>query len=397
MGEIGCKAKGIARSARPSESPLLRFARHFPATLAFAIALTVAAGCSGDDPIPGSHPVAPAHSSLPEQTAVFYSNPFTIDQIYRSMMGPLDFEIIRIRGRENPELVWVTGYQTEIVDAGTQEPLSVEFMCHNNLDVVDLDRHADLMNIDLLGRAFTLSQGQMGVSFPTGFGIPFLSNERLRLGTQVLNLNAPDRTLEVKYKTTIHYVRDMDVSAEEPMKALGQQSVQGLVLVEGSGGHWGVPEGSAEEHGESCAVGIPAMDKLIRDPLGRKFAAHWVVAPGVEENHTQVTSMITIDQDTRIHHISVHLHPFAESLELRDLTTDETVFKAYARNTADRVGLEAVDSYSSAEGLPIFKDHEYGLISIYANESGEPQDAMAVMLLYVHDKGFRNPGASAGI
>ena len=378
----------------------MRHARHSLAIVALAIALTLAAGCS-DAPSPGSNAAGLAVEGPPAQTAVFYSDSFKIDQIYRSMQGPLDFDIIRIGGRENPELIWVTGYRTEIVDADTQEPLSVEFMCHNNLDVIDLERHAALMNIELLGRAFTLSQGQMGVSFPTGFGIPFLSTERLRLGTQVLNLNADDLTLDVKYKTTIHYVRDVDVPVAHPMKALGQKSVQGMVLVEGAGGHWGVPEGSAKEHGESCAVGIAAEDKVIRDPLGRKFAAHWVVAPGVEENHTQVTHTIGIDRDTRIHHIAVHLHPFAESLELRDLTTGETVFKSYARNTADRVGLESVDSYSSEEGLPIFKDHEYGLISIYANDSGQPQDAMAVMLLYVHDKGFRNPvaarGASAGI
>jgi len=42
-----------------------------------------------------------------------------------------------------------------------------------------------------------------------------------------------------------------------------------------------------------------------------------------------------------------------------------------------------VESYSSTEGLTLFKDHEYSLISVYDNDSGERQDAMASMFLYM--------------
>ncbi|MGE4605458.1 MAG: hypothetical protein AAEJ52_01805 [Myxococcota bacterium] len=38
---------------------------------------------------------------------------------------------------------------------------------------------------------------------------------------------------------------------------------------------------------------------------------------------------------------------------------------------------------SSADGIPIYRDHEYELISTYNNTSGVDQDAMATMFLYV--------------
>ncbi|MFP8878739.1 MAG: hypothetical protein VCE43_04375 [Myxococcota bacterium] len=38
---------------------------------------------------------------------------------------------------------------------------------------------------------------------------------------------------------------------------------------------------------------------------------------------------------------------------------------------------------SSADGIPIYRDHEYELISIYNNSSGVDQDAMATMFSYV--------------
>ena len=44
-------------------------------------------------------------------------------------------------------------------------------------------------------------------------------------------------------------------------------------------------------------------------------------------------------------------------------------------------------------GIPIFRAHEYELKSVYDNTSGEDQDSMAVMFLYVHDRGFRLPRA----
>ena len=92
--------------------------------------------------------------------------------------------------------------------------------------------------------------------------------------------------------------------------------------------------------------------------------------------------------DTTLHFAAVHLHPFAQSLELRDLTADKTVFKANAQNFKDKIGLKKVDYFSSEEGVPLYKDHEYELISVYNNTTDLDQDSMAVMFLYVLDQEF---------
>ena len=47
------------------------------------------------------------------------------------------------------------------------------------------------------------------------------------------------------------------------------------------------------------------------------FSGHWVVPPGRQENRTLVTEWLNLRFDTTVHYIAVHLHPFAESLELR--------------------------------------------------------------------------------
>ena len=95
--------------------------------------------------------------------------------------------------------------------------------------------------------------------------------------------------------------------------------------------------------------------------------------------------------DTTVHHIAVHLHPFAASLELRDLTADTTVFRSEVENSAEKIGLERVESFSSEEGIPVYADHEYELVSVYENTSAEDQDSMAIMFLYMLDREFIRP------
>ena len=64
------------------------------------------------------------------------------------------------------------------------------------------------------------------------------------------------------------------------------------------------------------------------------------------------------------------------------------MFKSTTRPFPDRIGLAHVDSFSSVEGIPIYKDHEYELVSVYNNITDKNQDSMAVMNLYMLDKDF---------
>lgn len=336
----------------------------------------------------------PPAAPLPVQEVSLYSDTYRVDRIYRSMTGPASVRRFSFDRQGPPRLVWITGYRAEIVGADEQQT-SPEFMCHSNLDFTDGQEHADLVRdgARTVRRLFTASQGQMAVAFPEGFGIPVLSNERFDLTTQVLNLNAQSRRFDVRHKTTLQFV--MDENAGREMKPLYQFALQSMVLLEGPDGFPAVPEGTG--HGTSCAVGEAAMgEQPIGDAFGRQFAAHWVVEPGRHVYHTPVTKMVNIPADsTTVHFIAVHLHPFAESLELRDWTTGESVFKSRARNREEAIGLRHVDSFASEEGLVLHKDHGYELIATYDNTSGEPQDSMAVMYLYAADPVFRDPRAAA--
>ncbi len=67
------------------------------------------------------------------------------------------------------------------------------------------------------------------------------------------------------------------------------------------------------------------------------------------------------------------------------------MFRSKARGAEGRIGLTSVEFYASAEGLRLYRGHDYELESVYHNTSDEDQDSMAVMLLYVLDRQFRLP------
>ncbi|NJL65939.1 MAG: hypothetical protein HC894_02115 [Microcoleus sp. SM1_3_4] len=337
-------------------------------------------------------PQAEGAPTAPRLTTTVLSQLYTIDRKYRSMSGPWSQEKVLLERSERPELLWITGYRAEMVAADGTTAQPAELMCHSNLDV-DVARHLETMGSDpgFSQRLFTLSQGQLDVRFPDGFGIPILSDEALDLTTQVLNLNHEGSALEVRHKVTIEYVREREL--DQPMKALFPTAAYGLALLADAeagedgarGGYFGVENPDQQTQGPGCLVGNSASDHSYHDGMGREFTGHWVVPPGRQVNRTLVTHLMRLPYPTRIHYIAVHLHPFAQSLELRDLTTGESLFTSQARNLDDRIGLAKVDALASAEGIAVYPDHEYELVSVYDNTSGEPQDSMAVMYLYLRD------------
>ncbi len=338
---------------------------------------------------------APAWSEGPKvYQRVFESPDYHVDQIYRSMQGPIGRVKVSLGGPRSRELYWVTGIHAEVIRADDQSEIGDGLMCHTNLGLADFRLHRRILQPNLTEaryqpRLFTLSQGQTELQLPPGFGLPILSNEPLHLDTQALNLTNPDLDVKVKIRTTIDFVRNAELTT--PMKPLFQKAAQGMVLVEGKDGYFGLSESSKEEHGEGCSVGMAAGGDDITDPHGRVFSAHWQVKPGREVNHTLVTQFLDLQFDTTVHFVAIHLHPYAQSLELKDLTAGKRVFIAHATNFEDTIGLEKVESLSFPEGVPIYKDHEYELISVYENTTDQVQDSMAVMFLYMHDKEFVHP------
>jgi len=358
--------------------------RAFPAVLAAALAAFAPLGASPADP-------AAAADAAVSRTVEFYSDVYTVDRKYRSMLGPQSTQTIYLLGEGSgeEELLWVTGFRAVMVGADGETPISQEFMCHSNLDM-NMRLHKRLLGLEREApdRVFTLSQGQQDVAFPPGFGMPVYSSEPFRLTTQVLNLNVEGEPFQVRHKVTVSFVRDRDLKVK--MKPLMQVVANGLVLIDGKDPYYDVPLPDPNTHGSGCLTGLSAVsaDHLVADQQGRRFSGHWVVKPGRQVNHTNVTRYMDLPFDTRVHYIAVHLHPFAESLELRDLTAGTTVYKSLAQGIPGKIGLSKVDAFSSPEGIALYKDHEYELISVYDNTSSQDQDSMAVMYMYALDAEF---------
>jgi hypothetical protein len=390
------------------------YARAGRASVALAlVALAGGLGCDRKE-APISEPAVSA-SAAPSAASpmsgpkvyerVILSTVYEVDRIYKSMEGPNSTEHVHLASDarpEDPELLWIVGFEAVMVQPDGEGQISQEFMCHTNLDI-DPTRHNHLFADDkpITGRLFTLSQGQYRIDMPQGFGIPILSSELLSLNTQVLNLNDETGRHRVRHKVITRYLRDAEL--KQPLKALFPAGAYGLKLLEGNDGHYGrdkpvanpvEPAAEVDPHTE-CLPGKNASLHAFEDGKGRSFTGHWVVEPGREVNHTRVTELMALPFDTTLHYVAVHLHPFAESLELRDLTADKSLYTARTRQTEGGIGLAHVDFFSSEAGIPLFKDHEYEIISVYENTSKKPQDSMAVMNLYLHDKAFKKPDLAA--
>ncbi|TNE89366.1 MAG: hypothetical protein EP330_11465 [Deltaproteobacteria bacterium] len=320
-----------------------------------------------------------------------YSDPYHIDDRYMSMRGPWGQQQVDLLDSGEPELLWITAYETHVVDLDGKR-ISQEWMCHANLDI-DAGEYQEVFdtNLPISGRLFTLSQGQQRIEFPEGWGLPIVNGQELTLTTQVLNLNIDDPDKKVKHEVTIEFKRDKELTS--PMKPMFQGAVQGFKAL-GDARYYGVkPEDDPDgDHGPGCEVGAPAVDGDVDyDRYGQEFSAHWKVTPGPETNTTLVTEFLGLPYDTKAHYIAVHLHPFAESLRLIDRTTGETVYYAEVENSSDRIGLDRVEYLHSEEGIQLYKGHDYELVSRYNNTSDKDADSMAVMYMYMDELNFEKP------
>ncbi len=341
-----------------------------------------------------------------EQSRQFISPVYTIDKIYHSMEGPSSVERIYL-GDPNgtAELLWVTGIRTEMVDADGTSPQLPELMCHVNVDL-EPNKHQALFGFrrPTASRLMTLSQGMLAAKLPAGYGFPMASNEPLLLFTQVLNLNIEHpKDIKVRHRVTIDFVRARDLTT--PIKPLFNVGASGMVQLDDnplalSHSMMSMPSTSsvttdAGHQGDmsqttSCLVGSRAPQASSGsadyvDPQGRKMTGHWIVPPGKQVNHSDITWFMNLQFDTRLHYAAVHLHPFARSLEMRDMTTGKTVFLAKAENPPAGIGLTHVDEFSSAGGVQILHSHKYSLISTYDNPTKGNADSMASVFLGLDD------------
>jgi hypothetical protein len=218
---------------------------------------------------------------------------YRIDGIHRSMKGPQSAgRIVTGDPKGQNELLWITAHYTEIVEGDSDQVTSPEFMCHSNLDFAGGMTYENRRGRATRQRMFTLSQGQMQVRFPEGYGIPIESRRNIRLGTQVLNLNPQPHAMSVRHRAVIEYERQSDLAS--PMKPLIVITAQGLKAVDESGtarqasGANHRPHSGAANHDRVEPGGVGAW-RTVRQPIGHRsvlarrivrFISHGVQFPG---------------------------------------------------------------------------------------------------------------------
>ena len=326
----------------------------------------------------------PDHS----RTATLVSDAYRLDKIYRSMQGPMSIAggIYLASGDKCP-VQWITGINAQVVDADKQTPVSQEFFCHSNLTFAEHSGTPDRYNRELGGkthldwRLFTLVPGRLSIQLPQGFGVPVPAGARLDYVTMTLNLNPRNEVANVRMRTKLQTIAADQPGA--PTKALFRRALY-VLDSHGVTSDMACTMNSATQHmGAACGE----MTKIsFTGKSGERLMNHWIVPPGRHIYKTEITKQLNLPFDTTVHYATIHVHPFARAMELRDLTTGKIVFRLTSQDWPDRVGVAHVDEFKSAAGVQIFRNHRYELTADYDNTSGVISDAMAILYLYLLEK-----------
>ena len=340
---------------------------------------------------------APAISSLiwhePDhtQTATLVSDAYRLDKIYRSMQGPMSIASgIHLNTSPNKcSLQWITGVEAEVVDAEKETPVSQEFFCHSNLTFAEHSGTPDRYNRELGGkthldwRLFTLAPGRLSIQLPDGFGVPVPADAPLDYVTMSLNLNERNQIVNVRVRSKLQTIAGDQAGA--PTKALFRRALY-VLDSHGITSDMG-PACTMKSMGQHVGVACGEMSKItLVNNKGESLMNHWIVPPGHHVYRTDITKQLNLPFDTTVHYATIHVHPFARAMELRDLTTGELVFHLTSQDWQDRIGVAHVDEFKSAKGVQIFRDHRYELTAEYDNTSGANTDAMAILYLYLLEK-----------
>lgn len=362
---------------------------------------------------------------------------YDLEDVYMSMEGPnsnhplvpvsLDSdEIVKCpKTLAADENMWLTGLETTLIDADSEETISPEFFCHGNLTIspfqLDIETHQSLFGpqVHQGWRLITLVPGKMDIRFPPGFGIPLKKSSRLDYFTMALNQNPglPNRSIKMKSHV---------FTTEKPSKPLFQRVIsvyqrymlepglENIELLPGLNFHDSMHPGSlcgdpGEENvcstlpsvfeagenefdimtwhpGAACCVATASQGGIMPDKYGAEHTIHWMVPPGNHRYRSEVTEQLDLPFDTTSHYVTGHLHPMGTSLKLVELNTQKVVFDITAKCRTDRKGVAEMSEIQSIEGVPLHAGKRYELIAEYNNTSDESIDAMGIMYLYMLEK-----------
>ena len=314
-----------------------------------------------------------------DQTLSLITPTLVVDQIYKSMEGPKVMRSFQIDSKTD-DLVWITSFETKAISTNEVDALSNDYICHTNIDFYDGEHYSRWNLNERIGQHYprltSMSNGIEKYNFPDGYGFPVFGNENLFLSTQTLNHNIKSDPFSVKHQINLGYKPH-----SKTMKPLQSKTVF-IMLPYNTDNPF---QGPTEANPNMC-LPVETGNHSYSNDEGESLSGHWVVFPGKKRYSYDITHQLQLKDSTTLHHIATHLHPYAETLTLKNKTKDTVIFTSIAKNYTDKTGLKRVSSFSSAEGVMLYPDHAYELILEVNNTSGSDQDMMASMFLFLYDK-----------
>ena len=222
------------------------------------------------------------------------------------------------------EAVWIIGYKTSIYDYAGKEP-DRNFLCHTFLGDRPFTQQDHPKMTAIYSDSFTRK-----VRLPQGFGLHVEAGQELYWLPLFNNRSEEGARVGMRLELAVIRVSDL----VHPLKRL-------------------------------------------YSTLHSTHMPHLFFVP--PERHDQ-ERVVTLGFEGRIHFMGTHVHPFAESMELQNLTRDERVWRgASVRGGSGK--MTGFEVYSSVEGYPVQPGEAFRITSSYDNPTDGPVDAMAGLFI----------------
>ena len=146
------------------------------------------------------------------------------------------------------------------------------------------------------------------------------------------------------------------------------------------------PYKSPLDPGTNQCIPVETKNHTYNDGHGKKLSGHWVIPTGKNTYRSSVNNQLEIQDSLRLHAAAIHVHPFATQISLFDKTTHKAIFTSKIINHKGKIGLTSIDPFSSAEGIWLYKNHDYEIVLEVNNTTQVSQDMMGSMFLFFYDK-----------
>ncbi len=312
------------------------------------------------------------------KTYIMQSPTFLIDGIYKSMEGPKSSKYIQLD--KSKKLLWITGFEVKALDSKTDAALSNDYICHMNVDINDHSYYSYWKLENRIGKQYprltSLSNGLESFDFPAGYGVPIIGTDFLFVTTQALNHNIPKIFKKIKHQVIIKQSANSKIIKPLMSKTIFIQLPYDKYN----------PYKSPLDPASNQCIPVETKNHSYDDGKGNKLSGHWVIPFSKKLYRSAITNQLQIKDSLRLHFSAPHVHPFATSISVFDVTENKNVFTCKVKNHADKIGISEIETFSSEKGIWFYENHNYDLILETNNTSKNQQDMMGSMFLFFYDK-----------